>query len=71
MNSPNKPRTHLFNPHTDQCIYRGKSAEDDAIENTPCGSDQPEPCEACGDKSWRLADIRVKILPDYGLAPGG
>jgi hypothetical protein len=35
MNKPNKPRTHLFSPHTDQCIYCGKSAEDDAIENTP------------------------------------
>ena len=45
MNQPNRPRTHLFSPHTDQCIYCGKSAEDDAIENTPCGADQPEVCE--------------------------
>jgi hypothetical protein len=43
MNQKNKPRTHLFSPHTDQCIYCGKSAEDDAIENTPCGSDESEP----------------------------
>ncbi|MGO8931263.1 MAG: hypothetical protein ACLQU3_30780 [Limisphaerales bacterium] len=62
MNPPNKPRTHLFSPHTDQCLYCGKSAEDDAIENTPCGSDQPEPCEACGDKGWLLADNS-----DHGL----
>jgi hypothetical protein len=52
MNQPNKPRTHLFSPHTDQCIYCGKSAQDDAIENTPCGCDEPPPCEACGDKGW-------------------
>jgi hypothetical protein len=45
MNKPSKPKTHLFSPHTDQCIYCGKSAQDDAIENTPCGSDQPEACE--------------------------
>ena len=52
MNQPNKPKTHLFSPHTDQCIYCGKSAQDDAIENTPCGCDEPPPCEACGDKGW-------------------
>jgi hypothetical protein len=47
MNQPNKPRSHLFSPHTDQCIYCGKSAQDDAIENTPCGCDEPRPCDAC------------------------
>ena len=52
MNKPNKPRTHLFSPHTDQCIYCGKSAEDDAIESTPCGSDQPISCGACSGKGW-------------------
>ena len=52
MNQKNKPRTHLFSPHTDQCIYCGKSAEDDAIENTSCGSDQPVTCGACGGKGW-------------------
>jgi len=52
MNQPNKTRTHLFSPHTDQCIYCGKSAQDDAIENTPCGFGEPPPCEACGDKAW-------------------
>ena len=52
MNQQNKPRTHLFSPHTDQCIYCGKSAHDDAIENTPCGSDQPVSCGACGGKGW-------------------
>jgi len=52
MNQQNIPRTHLFSPHTDQCIYRGKSAQDDAIENTPCGCDEPPPCEACGGKGW-------------------
>jgi hypothetical protein len=62
MNKPNKPRTHLFSPHTDQCIYCGESAEDDAIENTPCGSDQPASCGACGDKAWLLADNS-----DHGL----
>jgi hypothetical protein len=44
MKQPNKPRSHLFIPHTDQRIYCGKSAQDDAIENTPCGSDQPISC---------------------------
>ena len=62
MNRPNKPKTHLFSPHTEQCIYCGKSTRDDAIENTPCGSDQPEPCEACGGKGWLLADNT-----DHGL----
>lgn len=42
--------TPQISPHTDQCIYCGKSAQDDAIENTPCGCDEPPPCEACGDK---------------------
>jgi hypothetical protein len=56
MNQQNKPRTHLFSPHTDQCIYCGKSAQDDAIENTPCGSDLPASCGACGGKGWLLAD---------------
>jgi hypothetical protein len=32
--------------------YCGKSAVDDAIENTPCGADQSEPCEACGGTGW-------------------
>jgi hypothetical protein len=27
---------HLFSPHTQRCIRCGKSAEDDAVENTPC-----------------------------------
>ena len=27
MNPPNKPRNHLFSPHTDQCIYCGKITE--------------------------------------------
>lgn len=45
-------REHLFSPHTDQCIYCGKSAQDDAIENTPCGFDQPVSCGACGGKGW-------------------
>lgn len=62
MNTPNKPSTHLFSPHTDQCIYCGKSAQDDAIENTPCGSDQPCPCEECCGKGWLLADNA-----DHGL----
>jgi hypothetical protein len=52
MNQPNKPQTHLFSPHTDQCIYCGQSAQDDAIENTPCGSDLPVSCGACGGKGW-------------------
>jgi hypothetical protein len=57
VNSSNKRtqprrREHLFSPHTDQCIYCGKSAQDDAIENTPCGSDQPASCGACGGKGW-------------------
>jgi hypothetical protein len=59
---PNKLRTHFFSPHTDQCIYCGKSATDDAIENTPCGCDESAPCQACGDKGWLLADDS-----DHGL----
>jgi hypothetical protein len=39
MNQQTKSKNHLFSPHTDQCIYCGKSAQDDAIENTPCPSD--------------------------------
>jgi hypothetical protein len=27
---------HLFSPHTHVCVRCGKSAEDDALENTPC-----------------------------------
>ena len=49
---PSKPRTHLFSPHTDQCVYCGKSAQDDAIDNLPCVCQAPPPCEACGDKGW-------------------
>ena len=62
MNDTNQPkdqgkrRDHLFSPHTDLCIYCGQSAQDDAIENTPCGSDRAEPCEARGGKVWLLAD---------------
>jgi hypothetical protein len=52
MNQPNKPKTHLFSPHTDQCVYCGKSAQDAAIDNLPCGCDEPPPCEACNDKGW-------------------
>jgi len=45
MNQPNehgKTREHLFSPHTDRCVYCGQSAQDDAIENTPCRNDQQE-----------------------------
>jgi hypothetical protein len=56
MNQTNEPKTHLFSPHTDLCIYCGKSAADDAIENTPCGCNEPAPCEACGGKGWLLAE---------------
>ena len=34
-------REHLFSPHTDQCVYCLKSAQVDAIENTPRGFDPP------------------------------
>jgi hypothetical protein len=37
-------REHLFSPHTDQCVYCLKSAQVDAIENTPRGLGPPEPC---------------------------
>jgi hypothetical protein len=37
-------RQHLFRPHTDQCVYCLKSAQVDAIENTPRGFDLPVPC---------------------------
>ena len=49
-NQPNKPRTHLFSPHTDQCIYCGKSAQDDAIENTPCVPLSPNQVEPAATK---------------------
>ena len=52
MNQPNEPKTHLFSPHTDLCIYCGKSAPDAAIDNLPCGCDEPPPCEACRGKGW-------------------
>jgi hypothetical protein len=65
MNQPNKHRTHLFSPHTDQCIYCGKSAEDDAIENTPCGCDEVPPCEACGGKGWFFFDAGNHESPRY------
>jgi hypothetical protein len=29
-----------------------KLIHNDAIENTPCGSDQPPLCEACGGEGW-------------------
>lgn len=29
-------REHLFSPHTHLCNYCGKSADDDAVENSPC-----------------------------------
>jgi hypothetical protein len=29
---------HRFSPHTDVCVRCGKSAADDALENTPCPS---------------------------------
>lgn len=56
MSEPNhhtikESREHLFSPHTDQCIYCGQSAQDDAVENTPCA-----PCKACGGKGWFFAD---------------
>lgn len=31
-----KPKEHLFSPHTNICVKCGQSAEDDAVENTPC-----------------------------------
>jgi hypothetical protein len=27
---------HLFSPHTHRCVRCGQSAEDDAVEGTPC-----------------------------------
>jgi hypothetical protein len=56
---PSKPKEHLFSPHTDHCVYCGQSAQDDAIENTPCdpgGSDQQKPCGACKGKGWFFFD---------------
>jgi hypothetical protein len=41
-NQPCEPKTHLFSPHTDLCVNCGQSAQDDAIENTPCGDDEQE-----------------------------
>ena len=30
------PDTHLFSPHTRQCVRCGQHAEDDLVENQPC-----------------------------------
>ena len=55
-------KNHLFSRYTDQCVYCGKSAADDCIENTPCErpclADQSTavPCDACGGKGWLLAN---------------
>jgi hypothetical protein len=62
---PSKPRQHVFSPHTDQCIYCGKSAQDDAIENTPCGSDQPGPCQPCNGKGWFFFNTGNDQAPRY------
>jgi len=67
MNPPKKPRNHLFSPHTDQCIYCGKSAADDAIENTPCGCDEPLPCEACKGLGWFFFNTGDKRSPRYEI----
>jgi hypothetical protein len=65
MRNSNRPGEHLFSPETDQCIYCGKSAQDDAIENTPCGSDQQKPCEACKGKGWNLFNTGNDQAPRY------
>ncbi|MGO9199196.1 MAG: hypothetical protein ACLQM8_01495 [Limisphaerales bacterium] len=64
---PSKPRQHVFSPHTDQCIYCGKSAQDDAIENTACGSDQQKPCEACKGKGWFFFNTGNDQSPRYEI----
>ncbi len=63
----NKPKEHLFSPHTNQCIYCGKSAEEDAVENTPCGSDEPPPCQSCGGKGWFFLDTGNEQSPRYEI----
>ena len=55
-NQRSKSREHLFSPHTDLCIYCGKSARDDAIENTPCSPEQPTKCQPCNGKGWYFFD---------------
>ncbi|SRR5258707_1983777 len=57
-----EPRKHLFSPHTDQCIYCGQSARDDAIENTPC-----RPCKACDGKGWLFSDTGNDIESHYEI----
>jgi hypothetical protein len=61
-NTPPQRREHLFSPHTGLCIYCGQNAQDDAIDNLPCGYNEPPPCEACGDKGWLLVESS-----DHGL----
>ena len=63
MNQPNKPKGHLLSPHTDLCVYCGKNAQDDAIENTPCSSDQLPPCQ--GEKPNETGNIaQANHAPD-------
>ena len=57
MDKPKPPRTHLFSPHTHQCVYCGQSAKDDAVENTECiTAETSVSCTACGGKGWLLAN---------------
>jgi len=58
-NQPSEPRTHLFSPHTDQCVYCNQSAQDDCIENAPCRQvepDQPPPFQTCNGMGWLFSD---------------
>ncbi len=57
-------REHLFSPHTDQCVYCGQSAKDDAIENTPCVR---PPCKACGARGWLFCNTGNDASPRYEI----
>lgn len=66
-NQPNKPKEHLFSPHTGQCIYCGKSAQDDAIEKTECSFDQPPLCQSCKGNGWFFFNTGNDQSPRYEI----
>jgi hypothetical protein len=48
-------------------VYCGKSAQDDAIENTPCCSEQPGPCQPCNGKGWFFFNTGSDQSPRYEI----
>ena len=44
-----------------------RDPEDDASENTPCGSDQPGPCQPCNGKGWYFFNAGNDQSPRYEI----